>query len=98
MRAYILHNIKSLFTPAYAGVMAIYLAFAWFLGDPSFDPTAIYGSEKISNNYDLVLMSVMFINYLLFIIHHLKSEWRPARRDITGSRITRSELLSAYGA
>lgn len=88
MRSFVLHNLKVLVSPAYVGVMIGYLSFAWFLSNPSVDPTAIYSSEKLTSNYDLLLMSIMTLNYLLFIIQHFKTEWSMPRRDILASRWT----------
>lgn len=93
MRAFILHNIKALASPAYLGVMLVYLSFAWFLTDPSVDPTAIYNSEKLTSNYDMMLTSIMMMNYLLFVIHHFRREWRVPRRDILASRWTSRRLF-----
>ena len=96
MRAFITHNLRSLVTPSFIGVMVIYLSFAWFLADPSVDPTAIYSSERFTSNYDLILMSVMMMNFLLFIVLHFKREWKASRRDILASRWTARRLVWGF--
>jgi len=93
MHAFILRNFKALISPAYAAVLIVYLAFAWFLADPAFDPTAVFSSEKLTDIYDLILMSFMMVNFLLFIIHDFKREWAPSKRDILASRLTARRML-----
>ncbi len=93
MIAFIRHNIRTLVSPAYVGAMVVYLAFAWFLADPSFDPTAIYSSDKLTDIYDLMLISIVMMNYVLLIMIHFKQELQEDKRDVLASRLTAGQLF-----
>ena len=102
MRAYIVHTLKALLTPTYASVMTVYLAFAWFLASPDLDARVVHSSTRLTETYELVLMSVMMANYLLFVMMHFAGEWRRGYRDMLGTRLSVGEMfwsqVVAYGA
>jgi hypothetical protein len=102
VKAYIVHSLKVLFTPTYACVVFVYLAFAWFLASPDLDARVVRSSARLTETYELVLMSVMMANFLLFVMTHFEGEWRRVYRDMLGSRLSCGEmfwgLMIAYGA
>jgi hypothetical protein len=102
VKAYIVHTLRSLLTPTYASVVMVYLAFAWFLASPDLDARVVRSTQRLMETYELVLMSVMMANYLLFVMLHFAGEWRRGYRDMLATRLTCGEmfwsLVVAYGA
>jgi hypothetical protein len=47
--------------------------------------------------YELVLMSVMMANYLLFVMLHFAGEWRREYRDMLATRLSCGEMFWSCG-
>jgi len=93
MTAFIKYNLKKLFSLTHLFLIFIYCSFAWFLGDPHLDMLSIYNSLKLTGKYDIVLYSVVLLNFILFINIHFRNELKKDRRDNISLRLTNREIL-----
>ena len=76
LQKYILFNLKQLFSLNHFFVLFIYISFAWFLSQPPLDTLAIHNSERLISNYDKILLSIAFLNFLVFIMAHFNREMK----------------------
>ncbi|MBI5473341.1 MAG: hypothetical protein HY961_13435 [Ignavibacteriae bacterium] len=93
MTPFIRHSLTSLITPTHLIVITLYYSVAWLMAEPEFDPAAIYSSNRLTSVYDVVLMSIVFLNFLFFIVSHFRSELKLGRREILASRLTNEKLF-----
>lgn len=92
---FIIKKLKSLFSFSHLLVLFVYTSITWFLVQPSFNPTSIYSSASITTIYGNVLMSITFLNFLLFVIKDFKSEITSNMKEILLTRLNSKRYI--YG-
>jgi hypothetical protein len=93
MLSFIFYNLKRLFSGAYIASVVIYFAFAWIISAPPFNLTAIYNSSRITENYYLILNSIAFFTFVLFIIIHFREELSISKKEVLLSRLTKNKIF-----
>jgi len=95
LQKYILFNLKRLLSLNHFFVLSIYISFAWFLSQPPLDTFAIHNSERLVSNYDRILLSIAFLNFLVFIMAHFNQEMKKGRLELLTSRFSMQGLFWA---
>jgi hypothetical protein len=96
MIPFIRYNLKQLFTIQHAFILIIYFAFAWFLSDPTSMSQVIYNSRSLTDQYDLILLSFVFMNFLLFVVANFKSELSKGKKDLLLTKLTAEKLILGF--
>ncbi len=98
MKSFIHFNLRSLFTKTFPIIIFIYLSFAWFLNNRNLNPASFDSSSNITEPYDMVLLSIMFLNYVLLIIQHFNKEIDKKRYTIVRTRISEAQFMGGLFA
>jgi len=85
---FVIHHLKKLFSPAWLFISILYNSFAWFLSTPPFNVSAIYSTEKLTDQYDLVLYTLGLFSFLLIVLTHFNREMKKEYREIIGTRFS----------
>ncbi len=93
MKSFIYFNLRNLFTKTFPIIIFIYLSFAWFLNDRNLNPASFDSSSNLTGSYDLVLFSIMFLNYVLLAIQHFEKEIANKRFTILHTRISENQFI-----
>jgi len=91
--AFVIYNLKSLFSPLHFLIVFVYCSFAWFLAQPFLDASAIYNSMRLTSYYDFILMSFGLLSFILAVLRHYRSALQRGRRGLLATRLSNHQIF-----